>query len=273
MQYAHLIAADGRYRAAYEPLFGPLPDLSNRNRFPASAGPVDNPQARAAWEAMAPQDRAAVTRVYANMGKAIAAYERLLSPGPGSFDAYVQALLAGDRATMRTSLTTAEVAGLRLFGGKANCILCHNGPRFTNNEFHNTGVPTADGLVVDHGRMVGIEEARADLFNCLGAYSDSDPNHCGELRFARRGQDLDGAFKTPTLRNVAETGPYMHAGQFVTLREVLDHYNRAPMALVGRSELQPLQLTETELQRLEAFLLTLTAPLMAAPKWLAPPER
>jgi cytochrome c peroxidase len=72
-QYAHLI--DQHYRADYEALFGPLPDLSNPARFPAAGGPVADPSARGAWERMAPVDRDAVTRIYANIGKAIAAYE------------------------------------------------------------------------------------------------------------------------------------------------------------------------------------------------------
>src|SRR5215213_6974818 len=79
-QYAHLI--DQRYRAEYEALFGRLPDLANAARFPASAGPVADPAARAAWERMAPADRDAVSRVYADIGKAIAAYERRILPGP-----------------------------------------------------------------------------------------------------------------------------------------------------------------------------------------------
>ena len=70
---------------------------------------------------------------------------------------------------------------------------------------------------------------------------------------------LERAFKVPSLRNVAERAPYMHAGQFATLADVLDHYNRAPAAPAGQSELQPLDLEPAELRQLEAFLRTLSS--------------
>lgn len=270
LQYVHLIVDDPLYRAEYQALFGPLPDVSNRTRFPETAGPVEDPRARAAWEAMTAEDRHAVNRVFVHIGKAIAAYERLLMPGPSRFDDYVQALLKNDQEAMRQMLSEDEVAGMRLFIGKAQCVRCHNGPLLTNHEFHNTGVPAAQGLPSDHGRREGIQKARTDRFNCLGPYSDA--GDCAELRFARTGQVLDGAFKTPSLRNVAEMGPYMHAGQFATLKQVLTHYNRAAPGPLGHSELAPLHLSEIELVQLEAFLNSLSAPPATAPEWLTPPE-
>ena len=78
-------------------------------------------------------------------------------------------------------------------------------------------------------------------------------------------------FKPPSLRNVAERAPYMHAGQFGTLQQVLDHYNRAPAAPEGHSELRPLSLSSTEIDQLVAFLRTLSAPVKAAPSWLKAP--
>jgi cytochrome c peroxidase len=107
-QYAHLIAR--YYREGYEALFGSLPDLSG---LPASAGPVEDAQARAAWQAMTPEQQQAVTRIYVNMGKAIAAYERQLMPGPSRFDAFVQALLVKDRKAQHRVLNPDELAGLR----------------------------------------------------------------------------------------------------------------------------------------------------------------
>ena len=140
-QYAHLI--DEYYRDEYEVIFGILPDFSDRTRFPNAAGPVDDEATRAAWDAMTPADQETVTQVYVNMGKAIAAYERLIMPGPSRFDRYVEALLNNNKKDMAAALTDDEVAGLKLFIGRAQCVNCHNGPLFTNNEFHNTGVPTA----------------------------------------------------------------------------------------------------------------------------------
>lgn len=268
--YAHLIAR--HYRDAYEELFGPLPDLSTGARFPQTAGPVPDAAAREAWEAMASEDREAVNRVYANMGKAIAAYERRIMPGPSRFDSYVEALLAGDQKTMRQALSPEEEAGLRLFIGVADCTRCHNGPLFTNNAFHNIGVPTVAGLPPDEGRARGAPQVLEDVFNCLGPYSDAAQSDCRMLRFAKaEGEELLGAFKTPTLRNVAERAPYMHAGQFATLGEVLAHYNKAAPAEVGHTELEPLGLSEVELAQVEAFLHSLSGPLDAAPELLKPP--
>src|SRR5690606_23988523 len=125
-QYAHLI--DQHYKAEYEAIFGPLPELS---ALPVNAGPVEDAAAHAAWDAMSDADRETVNRIYANLGKAIAAYERRIMPGPSRFDAYVEAALNGDDETMEATLTPDEVAGLRLFIGEANCLQCHNGPLFT----------------------------------------------------------------------------------------------------------------------------------------------
>ncbi|MBE0681568.1 MAG: cytochrome-c peroxidase [Anaerolineales bacterium] len=256
-QYVHLI--DEFYRDEYESLFGPLPDFSDPERFPASAGPVDDETARAAWNSMTQDDRDAVTQVYVNMGKAIAAYERLILPAPSRFDQYVEALLNDDKQAMQAALTDNEVAGLRLFIGRANCIQCHNGPLFTNNDFHNTGVPTAQGLVLDDGRASGVIKVLNDEFNCLSPWSDASENDCGELRFVTsEGEQLEGAFKPSTLRNVAETAPYMHAGQFTSLEEVLAHYNHPPVSPIGHTELEPLGLTQHEMEKIIAFLRALS---------------
>lgn len=256
-QYAHLI--EQYYKAEYEAIFGPLPALAH---LPANAGPVADTAAHATWDAMPKTDQAAVTRIYANMGKAVAAYERGIMPGPTRFDTYVAAALQGDTATMKATLTADEVAGLRLFMGKANCTQCHNGPLFTDNHFHNTGIPAAPDLPKDLGRALGAKQVQADEFNCLSPYSDAKPDDCAELRFmVADGHELERQFKAPSLRNVAERAPFMHAGQFNSLQAVLAHYNQAPEAPAGHSELKPLKLSAHELKQLEAFLHTLSGPL------------
>jgi cytochrome c peroxidase len=262
-QYAHLV--ERLYRQDYETVFGELPDLS---RIPEQAGPVQDAAARQAWEALSDADRDAVTRVYVNMGKAIAAYERQLLPGPSRFDAYVEDVSAGRSSSQ---LTPDEVAGLRLFIGNANCATCHNGPLLTNNEFHNNGVPERPGLSTDDGRASGARKLVEDEFNCLSRWSDARPEECSAVRFLKVGtHEQERQFKVPSLRNVAERGPYMDAGQFATLREVLDHYNAAPAAPAGHSELKPLNLSESELRQLDAFLRSLSAPLATRPELLAP---
>ena len=265
-QYVHLLARD--YRADYEAVFGKLPDLSG---LPAHAGPVQDAGARAAWEALPKERREQVSGAFANLGKAIAAYERRIEPGASRFDTYAQAALAGDRETMQRTLTRDEVAGLKLFLGKAQCVQCHGGPLFTNNAFHNTGVPQA--AAPDTGRLAGSSKVLQDEFNCLGPFSDARPQQCGELRFV----DAGGArqmrqFRVPSLRNVAQRAPYMHAGQFATLKEVLQHYNRAPAAPQGQSELKPLRLSDGEIDQLAAFLGTVSGGVNAEARWLQPPE-
>lgn len=261
MQLVRLVSADSGYRGAYTALFGDLPDLSDRERFPDAAAPGGEAALAAAWQAMDSADQHEVTKTFVNLGKSIAAYERLLSPGASRFDAFVQAVLESDPAAQEELFSAAEVRGLRLFIGKANCLQCHNGPLFTNNEFHNTGLLPFPGEVPDKGRAEGVRQVLQDPFNCLGTWSDAAGQRCEELRFVRRGvPELLGATRTPSLRNLAGTEPFMHQGQFNSLGEVLDHYNRAPAALVGHNELKPLMLGRRDLRDIEDFLRTLYTP-------------
>jgi cytochrome c peroxidase len=266
--YAHLIAK--YYADEYTALFGPLPDLSN---LPRNAGPVADLEAAANWEAMLPQDKETVTRIYVNMGKAIAAYERHLIPGKSRFDQYVEAVVKDDYKSANQILTSDEIAGLKLFIGEAHCTNCHNGALFTNNDFHNTGVPSAQDLPEDIGRAKGAQQVQLDEFNCLSSYSDAQPEQCSELNFLVIDEhQQERQFKPPSLRNVAERGPFMHAGQFITLEEVLHHYNTAPAAPAGHSELEPLQLTQKQIEQIIAFLKTLDSPINADPNWLTKPD-
>jgi len=274
MQYAHLIASDEGYRGAYEALFGSMPDFSDTARFPPRAGPVDakaDPETAAAWDAMDEGDRELVTRVFVNIGKAIAAYERLILPASSRFDIYVRSLVE-DETPDYELLTRDEVEGLRLFIGKARCLECHNGPRFSNDGFQNIGTTTPDGKPFDFGRSIGVHRVLKAEFNCLSEYSDAEPAECGELRFVKRvGDDLAGSFKVPGLRNVTATAPYMHAGQFEDLEAVMDHYNRAPLSPFGHSMLTKLDLDEQQLDQLIAFLHTLDSGIAADSRWLQPP--
>jgi cytochrome c peroxidase len=227
-QYAAVIAA--HYRSEYEAIFGTMPALSTRD---------------------------AATAVFVNIGKAIAAYERTIDYAPSRFDRYADRLQDTGRAPEGV-LSADEVAGLRLFIGKASCTNCHNGPLLTNSEFHNTGVPARAGLPTDSGRLAGADAVLRDEFNCRSRWSDNR-SKCAELDFLVTGDHvLQRAFKVPSLRNVADHAPYMHAGQFNTLTEVVDHYDRAPEAPAGHSELRPLRLSTQERRQIEAFLRSLS---------------
>jgi cytochrome c peroxidase len=257
-----------QYKDQYIAVFGAVPDLG---KLPDDASPNGTEAERVAWSALAPATRDGINRVFANMGKAIAAYERHVSYGESRFDQYAQATVGADGRGQEV-LTLQEVRGLRAFLNKGQCVTCHNGPLLTDHAFHNTGVPPIDPANPDGGRAEGLQKLLKDEFNCLGPYSDAKPEQCGELQFlSTNDPGALGAFRTPSLRNVAARAPYMHAGQFANLEQVLQHYARSPKAAIGHSELaqpgethaerQTIRLSATDIQDLAAFLGTLTGPV------------
>ena len=236
-QYAQLIADDPRLRAEYEAIFGGLPD-----NFA--------------------DDRSAATLVFVNMGKSIAAFERSLTFGQTRFDTFVEGLRDGDLGKQRALNPSAQL-GLKLFIGRARCNLCHSGPLFTDLEFHSIGVgPLDPDLPPDQGRMAGISKLKNSEFNGVGRWSD-DPTGPAHLKVDYL--DTDRAvvsYKTPTLRNVAITAPYMHQGQLDTLEQVVDFYDTLQDAdLSGTPEkiLIPLKLATAERAGLVAFMESLNS--------------
>jgi cytochrome c peroxidase len=164
------------------------------------------------------------------IAKAIAAFERTVVTGPSPYDRY----LAGDA----NALSPAATRGLALFSGKARCVLCHGGPMLSDQTFHNLGV--------------GMDRPNPDI---------------GREAVTKNPRDR-GRFKTPTLRNVALTWPYLHDGSARSLDEVLALYNEG-----GRQNpnldpmMRPLGLSATQLTDLKAFLEALTGTLPS----IAPP--
>jgi len=270
VQVAQLIANDSSYKSQYEALFGELIDVDG---VPSSATPLGTPDQQTQWSSLTTESQTNISRLFSNVGKVLAAYQRQILPGISRFDAYAQSLAADTDAGSNPSnvLNGTEIAGLRLFIDKGQCVSCHNGPLFTNHEFHNTGILSVAGQLPAMGRYDGIRTAQQDPFNCVGEFSDASSTQCSELRFARTANDLVSAHKTPTLRNVSLTAPYMHGGQIASLRAVLQHYNSAPVSMLSHNEAKPLGLRTVELRQLEAFLLTLTAPLATPAKWLQAP--
>ncbi|MDP6540072.1 MAG: cytochrome c peroxidase [Planctomycetota bacterium] len=263
---AHLVASDPRLRAAYGELFGPLPDLADGARFPAHARPVAGDLGHphdVAWRGMAAADRRAVDEVLVHLTKSLAAYERKLVSTGSRFDRFVEGLREGD-AEKLALFSDSERRGLGLFVGEARCRVCHVGPNFTDNEFHNLSLPTADGgLPTDSGRYAGSRLLRADPFNAAGEFSDAPDGAAAErLESLVVGSETWGEFKTPSLRNVARRGPLTHRGQFADLAAVIEFYStlEGQSRLHGHREtvLVPLELTEEEKADLEAFLSTLT---------------
>lgn len=252
------------HKQDYEEIFGPLPAFSKRDLPPAAKPSFDEPSALKAWISLPAEKRTAVTRVYVNMGKALAAFMRTIVPTPSRFDEYVKALVNNNPASMIKALTNDEVKGLRLFIGKAKCTNCHSGPLFTNGDFHNIGVLQPEKLPPDNGRSDAITKVLSDEFNCMSTYSDASRGDCAELLFLDTATyKYIGAFKTPTLRNVAERAPYMHAGQIPTLKKVLEFYR--DLKPENRSaDLEHGTLSDMELMQLEAFLRALSSPLRFA---------
>lgn len=268
VQVARLLLTDPAYRVLYESVFVAdavlAQEIADSGRFP-EASPLGNALEQAAWAAMSPTDRHRINIVFSNAGKALAAWQRTLLPAPSDFDRYVEALSDNPSLRQPNSLSREQLAGLRLFLGKAQCVNCHNGPLFSNNAFHNTAVLNVPGILPSAGRSRGLRLAQTDPFNCLGEYSDADPTQCQELRFARGGDDMLAAHRTPSLRNLAATAPYMHGGQIATLDAVIEHYDRAELALLGHNEAKPLGLRAVERRQLRAFLDSLNGGLADTP--------
>ena len=158
----------------------------------------------------------------AGLANALSTFVRSILSGNSRFDRYV----FGEPS----ALTALELEGLRVFRGSGNCSACHIGPTLTDERFHNTGVAFVEGRVRDDGRVAvtGSEDDR-------------------------------GAFKTPTLRDVELTAPYMHDGSLKTLEEVVDFYDKGGRANPNLDpDIQPLRVDDADKRALVAFLKTLT---------------
>jgi cytochrome c peroxidase len=252
------------YAQEYEELFGPLPEITEA-QCPPHAGPhAHHTNGVEVWEGLSPEIRRQINEVYANMGKAIAAFVRLIVPGPSRFDRFAEAVAAGNHQAAGSILDPRERRGLKLFMGKGSCTSCHFGPLLTNSDFHALLVPPRTGVAPDLGRSRAIEEVRADEFNCLGEFSDAQGREeCAELVFMETaGAHHQGAFKTPSLRNVTERRFYMHAGQLEDLDAVLSHYRRIGDRV---PELQHEALSTDEAEELKAFLRSLSSPALILP--------
>jgi cytochrome c peroxidase len=160
------------------------------------------------------------------LSHALASYVRTILSGDSPFDRYV----AGDAA----ALSPLQLEGLRLFRGKANCTACHIGPNLTDELFHNTGIGYRDATFADSGRFTVTR----------------DPKHLG-------------AFKTPTLRAVADRPPYMHDGSLATLEDVIEHYDKGGIPNPNLDEdIEPLNLNPPEKRALTAFLQALSGTIV-----------
>ena len=198
--------------------------------------------------------------VLVNVGKALAAYQETLVTGRTPFDEFRDALEKNDP---HHAYPAAAQRGLRIFIGKGSCAVCHFGPAFTNGEFADTGIGffVAAGRV-DGGRSEGIKKLKGNAFNLLGKYNDDPARSTATgTRHVEAQHKNFGEFRVPTLRNVANTAPYMHNGSLATLRDVVKHYselNEERLHQDGERILKPLKLSESEVADLVAFLESLS---------------
>jgi cytochrome c peroxidase len=203
-----------------------------------------------------------------NVAKALAAFVETVRSGRTAFDDFRDALARGDR-TAAARYPEGAQRGLRIFVGQGSCNVCHLGPQFTNGEFHDVGMPYVVGPGrVDGGRHEGIKQLRADRFNLLGSYNDDTTGTAAiKTRHVEPHHANFGQFKTPSLRNVGLTAPYMHDGRLATVREVVRHYSRLDLERIhthGEQLLRPLRLSESQIDDLVAFLESLTDPQAAS---------
>ncbi|MCO7223344.1 cytochrome-c peroxidase [Pleionea sp. CnH1-48] len=269
------------YLPDYEAIFGKVNNVSELLSLPEDASPIGSQTAQNNWLTMTAAQKEQMSQIFANSGKLLMAYQRRLMMTPAPFDQFVELLNEGKTQEAKTKITESQVRGLRLFVGKANCASCHNGPLFTNFEFHNVGAPESNLVKVDLGRYEGVKALVKDEFTCLSKWSDAPKESCEEMLFLKtKGKELIGAFKTPTLRNIVHTAPYMQTGQFADLKQVMQHYNVPTPPYYDRSQhperphfdILPLLLTEQEIDDVIAFLGSLTSPIKDTDEWWRDPN-
>ncbi len=196
---------------ALVPLTNPDEMGADLSKLPAEL--ASDPEYRERFERSFPGEGVSASTI----ARALAAYERTLISRSSPYDRY----LAGDRS----ALTEQQIRGLVLFNGEAECMVCHNGPDLTDNQFNRVGLASKD-------------PGRAAIDPVSGPR---------------------GGFKTPSLREVSRTAPYFHDGSAPTLEAVVEHYARGGDASATASDIHALKLTKEEKAALVAFLRALSS--------------
>ncbi len=204
------------------------------------------------------------TELVVHLAKALAAYQATLVSPRTPFDDFRDAVVRGDIA-QASRYPLAAQRGLRLFLGPGRCTTCHAGPRFSNGEFGDIGVPFFVPGGVDAGRYAGIQQVLASPYNRLGRFNDAgaaaDPSAVSTRHVSLQPRHF-GEFRVPGLRQLVHTAPYMHNGSLATLPDVVRHYSQLPedrLHTDGERILRPLHLSDADSADLVAFLRSLSA--------------
>ena len=208
------------------------------------------------WAKLDPKVARGIEQVFNAFSESVAAFVRTIQTGKTKVE-------SGQK------LTDSEARGMALFNGKASCVTCHQGRDFTDNQFHNIGLvataPYSLESMPDLGRAFGVGVYRNNTSSSKAICATLKNQACAEAKYLNVfAIEPTGAFKTPSLRNVARTAPYMHDGSLATLDDVLTFYNRLPLrASVGQRTgiLRSLGFSAGELADLKAFLGALSAPV------------
>ena len=198
--------------------------------------------------------------VLVNVAKALAAYQETIVTGRTAFDEFRDAILSDNQAQADKYPINAQ-HGLKIFIGKGQCFLCHQGPNFSNREFADIGIDFFIEGGVDSGRYQGIREVKKSPYNLLGEFNDGNAAANGlAVRHVKLQHRNWGEFKIPGLREVSETAPYMHNGSLPDLRSVILHYSDIDESRLhsdGEKILRPLHLSEADIESLIEFLKSL----------------
>ena len=268
---------DGRKDSSWSQALGPLYETHEIGLTPQGLidKVADSPIYRklfestfSPWPQPLPEaSSAAGLELQAQVGLALEAFLNELQHQPTPFDHYVQALAEQDLTAANRWLNDEQQAGLSVLL-RSNCISCHRGSAFSDGQFHNIGTGGSDA-----GRAAGKELWQTDDFNCSGAVAAAigrpcDINAVGEAEIPKL---LSGAFKTPSLRELAHTAPYMHDGRYKSIEEVIEHYRNPPDGEHGLAAIQPI--SDEEAKQLSEFLKVLSSPIDSSAWYNNPPDR
>jgi cytochrome c peroxidase len=204
-------------------------------------------------------DRAGDEELLVNLAKALAAFQETLVSPRTPFDAYRDALAARNPVAESRYPRPAR-AGLALFIGKGGCVTCHSGPLLSDGAFHRSLLVSAPGVEPDGGRITGLAALGASRYNLLGPYSDARDDAVSKgTRAALAAPQRSTGFRTPSLREVAASAPYMHDGRVAGLCAAVAAHAAPDPDAAGAAQAHAAQaLTLAERRSLAAFLRTLS---------------